>query len=33
MKKFKEGKNIQVSFDKKSTPDRLKKIKEKQQVK
>ena len=28
MKNFKEGKNIQVSFDKKSTPDRLKRIKE-----
>jgi Flp pilus assembly protein TadB len=31
MKNFKEGKNIQVSFDKKSTPDRLKRIKEKLQ--
>jgi|TARA_B110000902_G_scaffold242574_1_gene294046 uncharacterized membrane protein len=32
MKNFKEGKNIQVSFDKKSTPDRLKRIKEKLQA-
>ena len=32
MKNFKEGKNIQVSFEKKSTPDRLKKIKEKLQA-
>lgn len=29
MKDFKEGKNIQVSFDKKATPDQLKNIREK----
>lgn len=32
MKDFKEGKNIQVSFPKKSTPAQLKKIREKLQA-
>jgi Flp pilus assembly protein TadB len=31
LKNFKEGKNIQVSFDKKATPHQLKRIKEKLQ--
>ncbi len=31
MKDFKEGKNIQVSFDKSATPHQLKKIREKLQ--
>lgn len=31
MKGFKEGKNIQVSFDKKATPHQLKKIRERLQ--
>lgn len=31
MKDFKEGKNIQVSFDKKATPQQLKRIREKLQ--
>ncbi|MDP5107157.1 MAG: hypothetical protein NWQ31_13420 [Polaribacter sp.] len=31
LKNFKEGKNIQVSFDKKATPHQLKRIREKLQ--
>ncbi|TXD65472.1 hypothetical protein [Polaribacter glomeratus] len=33
LKNFKEGKNIQVAFDKKGSPYKLKKIKEKPQEK